>query len=283
MAVDTTCYRHPDRRAGVSCQRCGRPICPSCMSDASVGFHCPECARGGGQKVYTARTLPGTGSPVVTLGLIAINVAVFVVGLGMGDGSRGGDDQLTLDGGLYGPAVDVSGEWYRIVTAGFLHANLLHLGFNMYLLYLLGTQLEPALGRVRFGLVYVFSLVVGSLGVLLVDPRALTVGASGAVFGLMGLGVVLQRSRGINPFDTGLGGLILINLVLTFVIPGISVGGHVGGLVGGLIGGWVLVELPRRAPALPAAVPPLLVLGLGLLLFGGCLWAAGQWMDPVLG
>ncbi len=282
MAVDTTCYRHPDRRAGVSCQRCGRPICPSCMSDASVGFHCPECARGGRQKVYTARTMPGTGSPVVTFGLIAANVIVFVVGIGMGPGAGGGDDQLTVDGGLFGPFV-ADGEWYRVFTAGFLHANLVHLGLNMYLLYLLGMQLEPALGRVRFFLVYMFSLLAGSFGVLLVDPRSLTVGASGAVFGLMGLGVVLQRNRGINPFASGLGALILINLVFTFVVPGISVGGHVGGLIGGLLAAWILVELPARMRDLPSVVPPLMIVGLGFLVFAGCLWAAGQWMDPILG
>jgi membrane associated rhomboid family serine protease len=230
MAVDTTCYRHPDRRAGVSCQRCGRPICPSCMSDASVGFHCPECARGGRQKVYTARTLPGVASrPLVTYALVAANVAVFVYGIGQGGRGISGTDQMTFDGGLFGPAV-AAGDWYRVLTAGF--------------------------------------------GVLLASPAELTVGASGAVFGLMGLAAVVQWSRGVNVFRGGLGGLIIINLVLTFAIPGISIGGHIGGLLGGLVAGWLLVDLPRRVPALPSAVPTLLVVALGLAAFGGALAVA---------
>jgi membrane associated rhomboid family serine protease len=274
MAVDTTCYRHPDRRAGVSCQRCGRPICPSCMSDASVGFHCPECARGGRQKVYTARTLPGVASrPLVTYALVAANVAVFVYGIGQGGRGISGTDQMTIDGGLFGPAV-AAGDWYRVVTAGFLHASILHLALNMYLLYLLGALLEPFLGRVAFAAAYFAALLTGSFGVLLTSPTELTVGASGAVFGLMGLAAVVQWSRGVNVFRGGLGGLIIINLVLTFAIPGISIGGHIGGLLGGLVAGWLLVDLPRRVPALPSAVPTLLVVALGLAAFGGALAVA---------
>jgi membrane associated rhomboid family serine protease len=282
MRADATCYRHPDRRAAVACQRCGRPICTSCMTQASIGFHCPDDAKAGRQRVYTAQTLPGlVTKPVVTLGLIAVNVAVFVVGLGMGeDVTGGGRDSLTTDGGLFGPLVD-QGEWYRLLTSGFLHASILHIGFNMYLLYLLGQQLEPVLGRVRFGLVYLFALLSGALGVLLVSPRDLTVGASGAVFGLMGVAVVLQRSRGISPFDSGLGGLILINLVITFLVPNISIGGHIGGLVGGLVAGWLLIELPPRVPGLPAWAPSVVVAGLGFLVVGASFWAAAQWMDPV--
>jgi membrane associated rhomboid family serine protease len=250
------------------------------MSDASVGFHCPECATGGRQRVYTARSLPGSGPPYVTYALVAINVAVFVVGLGRARNGLSGTDQMTQDGGLVGPAVN-DGEWYRLVTSGFLHANLLHLGLNMYLLYLLGQVLEPALGRVRFGLVYVFSLLAGAFGVMVVDPLSLTVGASGAVFGLMGALVIVQRARGRSPFDGGLGTLIVINLVFTFLIPGISVGGHVGGLIGGLLSSYLLVDLPRQVRDLPRFVPGLLVVGLGGLLVAGSLWAAS--LEPVFG
>lgn len=275
MRADAVCYRHPDRRAAVACQRCDRPICASCMTEASVGFHCPECAKGGRQKVYTAQTLDRlAGRPVVTLSLIGINVAVFVAGMAIGS------DQLTLDGGLFGPAVD-QGEWYRLVTAGFLHSGLLHLGFNMYLLYLLGQQLEPLLGRFRFAVAYFFSLLVGSLGVLLLDPQALTVGASGAVFGLMGVAVVVQHSRGINPFETGLGGLIVLNLVITFVVPNISVGGHVGGLIGGLVAAGLLIVLPSRSRALPPGVATLGVMALGLAVVAASLWAASLWSNPL--
>ncbi|MET0488816.1 MAG: rhomboid family intramembrane serine protease, partial [Acidimicrobiales bacterium] len=231
MRADATCYRHPDRRASVSCQRCNRPICTECMIEAPVGFHCPEDAKAGQQKVITSHNLfRSAGRPIVTLTLMAVNLAVYVIGFGI----EGGSERLRIDGGLLalgqkasGELIGVdAGEWYRIVTAGFLHASLLHLGFNMYLLYLLGQQLEPAMGRIRFGVTYFFSLLCGSLAVLLIDPLALTVGASGAVFGLMGALAVLHYTRGVRLFDTGLGGLILINLLFTFAIPNISVGGH---------------------------------------------------------
>ena len=174
------CYRHPDRRAGVSCQRCDRPICPQCMHQASVGFHCPECTKTGKQKVYTRANLGVLNRPLLTQVIIGINAAVFVAGLvSESNDALAGRGGFALDGGLFGPAV-AAGEWYRIVTAGFLHAGLLHVGLNMFLLFQLGSILEPALGRLRFGLAYVVSLLTGSLGVLLLDPNTLTVGASGA-------------------------------------------------------------------------------------------------------
>jgi membrane associated rhomboid family serine protease len=283
MRADATCYRHPDRRAAVACQRCDRPICTECMTEASVGFHCPEDAKGGKQKVYTSATLFRTaGRPLVTLSLVAVNVAVYVLGLGLGqDPDVPSLDRLTADYALFGPLVD-DGEWYRLLTSGFLHANLVHLGFNMYLLYLLGQQLEPVLGRLRFGLVYFFSLLSGSLLVMILDPTAVTVGASGAVFGLMGAAVIVQRSRNVNPFDTGLGGLIVLNLVFTFAFSSnISVGGHVGGLAGGLIAGWLLIMLPDRSRALPTYLPVAAVVALAAAVVGASLWAASNWMDPL--
>jgi len=291
MRADATCYRHPDRRASVACQRCDRPICTDCMIQASVGFHCPEDAKGGSQQVYTSRTLFGAGGrPIVTMTLIAVNLAVFVVGLTMGENAvSGGSDQLTIDGGLLGGGflstgeligVD-AGEWYRIVTGGFLHSGILHVGFNMYLLYLMGRILEPALGRVPFAVAYFFSLLAGAFGVLLLDPNQLTVGASGAVFGLMGVLVVFQRSRGQSIMDSGLGGLLILNLVLTFAVSNISIGGHLGGLIGGLIAGWILIELPRQSRALPSFLPTAAVVALGAATWFGCLWAASQWMDPL--
>ncbi len=246
----TSCYRHPDRKAGVRCQRCERPICPSCMATASVGFHCPECARGGRQKVLTGAQTFGRaamGTPAVTYTLIAANVAVFLAGLAeRRQDALAGRSGFITDGGLYGPLV-ADGEWWRIVSSGFLHAGLLHLAFNMFALYQLGLALEPTLGRLRFAILYGGSLLAGSLGVLVVDPNALTVGASGAVFGLMGGLVAAMRERGINPFQTNVGGILLINLLFTFTIPGISIGGHVGGLVGGYLLGSVLGTAGRRA------------------------------------
>ncbi|MGQ0432046.1 MAG: rhomboid family intramembrane serine protease [Microthrixaceae bacterium] len=265
-----TCYRHPDRRAGVICQRCDRPICPDCMSQASVGFHCPECTKSSGQKIIRGAQL--RTRPVVTQALIALNVAVFVAGMGSGVRTP---QSVTVDGGLIGlgrletgKLVGVgAGEWWRMISSGFLHANLIHIGFNMLVLYQLGQVLEPVLGRLRFGLVYGVAMLTGSFGVLLLSPDSLTVGASGAVYGLMGAAVAVFRSRGINPFDTGLGGAIMLNLAFTFAIPGISIGGHVGGLIGGFLAGWILVDLgPRylRDPNLALAATA----GLGLMAFG---------------
>ncbi|MEX2293592.1 MAG: rhomboid family intramembrane serine protease [Acidimicrobiales bacterium] len=188
---------------------------------------------------------------MVTQALIALNVAVFVAGIGSGLETR---SAMTIDGGLIGlgqlsngDVIGVgAGEWWRLITSGFLHANLIHIGFNMWVLYQLGRLLEPALGRFRFGLVYLVAMLCGGFGVLLVSPSGLTVGASGAVFGLMGAAVAVFRSRGINAFDTGLGGVIVLNLVFTFAIPGISIGGHVGGLIGGFIAGWMLTDVGPR-------------------------------------
>jgi membrane associated rhomboid family serine protease len=265
-----TCYRHPDRRAGVICQRCDRPICPDCMHQASVGFHCPECTKTSGQKVLRAGQL--RTKPVVTNALIALNLAVFVAGMGSGLRTR---QSVTIDGGLIGlgrlgngELIGVAeGEWWRMISSGFLHANAIHIGFNMWVLYQLGQLLEPALGRLRFGLVYAVAMVCGAFGVLLLDPNSLTVGASGAVFGLMGAAVAAFRARGINLFDTGLGGAIVLNLVFTFAIPGISIGGHVGGLIGGFVAGTLLLDVgPRylKDPNLTVAA----VVALGLVAVG---------------
>lgn len=264
------------------------------MRTASVGFQCPECSRAATSRTYTARELRARAAPVVTQALVAANVVIFVLTLvGGGNLSRAGGDPI-VDYGLVGLAlgreglvgVD-AGEWYRLVTGGFLHSGLLHLGFNMYLLWLLGSQLEPALGRIRFGVLYATSLLAGSFGVLLVDPTALTVGASGAVFGLMGAMVVAQRAVGIDPWRSGIGSLVVLNVIITFAIPNISIGGHIGGLVGGLAAGWLLIELPRLLSTgdgrTREAIGAAATAALGVASVGGALWAAGTWANPVFG
>lgn len=237
------------------------------MHQASVGFHCPECARVGKQKVVRAGQLSST--PVVTNALIAANLAIFVVGIGSGLQTK---SSVVFDGGLAGPLV-ASGEWYRLITSGFLHANAIHIGFNCFVLYQLGQLMEPVLGRARFALVYLVAMLSGSLGVLLLDPNAITVGASGAVFGLMGAAVAAMRSRGINPFQTGLGATIMLNLVITFSIPGISIGGHVGGLIGGFVAGWILTDIgPARTR--DRRLPVAAVVAFGVLVAGAALAVA---------
>jgi membrane associated rhomboid family serine protease len=186
---------------------------------------------------------------LVTYALMAINVLVFVW-VAMGDpatiGRGGGLSERQFDLALAEPFLSLRDEWYRLISSGFLHFGIIHLGFNMILLFQLGQLLEPAVGRVRFGLVYFAGLLGGSAGALLLDPRVPVGGASGAVFGLMGAAFVGLRQRGINPFSTGIGTLLLLNLLLTFGIDGISIGGHLGGLVGGSIAGWAVLNPPHR-------------------------------------
>jgi membrane associated rhomboid family serine protease len=253
-----TCYRHPSRETGVSCSNCGRPICPDCMTTTPVGMRCPECAR---EKTVVKHIRDTVRRPEVTLTLIAINVVAF---LAEGNISITGQptnkvyEEGALIGSFPGSELGVAhGQWWRIVTGGFLHENLLHIGFNMYVLYILGQMLEPVLGRLRFGLIYAVSLLAGSLGALIVSPHSPTVGASGAVFGIMGAAAVEMRARQIPLMQSGVGGLILINLVISFTLPGISWGGHVGGLIAGALTAQLIQTGARRrmqALALAACV-----------------------------
>src|SRR4051794_35486274 len=242
-----TCYRHPNRVTGVSCSSCGRPICPDCMTPTPVGMRCPECARQR-TKVHNMRTM--TSDPRVTVGIIIVCVVAMLASGSLGFGNNGGG-RFVNDFALNGPAIADDGEYWRLVTGGFLHAGLLHIGFNMYLLWILGQMLEPALGSARFAALYFTSLLAGSFGALLLAPDSVTVGASGAVFGLMGAAFIEQRRQGIDPFQTGIGGLIVINLGLSFVLSGISIGGHIGGLIGGALAGLAFDFADRnRLPAL---------------------------------
>lgn len=254
------------------------------MHPASVGFHCPACVKSSSQRVYTARTLRAASTPVITTALVAMNVAAFVVSTLDRDGSplRSPGFRFQADWALIAEAVDrgpsgalelvgvAHGESYRLVTSGFLHGSLMHLAFNMFALWVLGSQLEPALGRLRFALVYAVSLLVGSLGVIVLDPESLTLGASGAVFGLFGYAVVGQVARGINPMQTGLGGIVVLNLLFTFAVPGISIGGHLGGLAGGALVGAV-ADLGAPRLRIPEPVVNGLLVALGAAAFLGAL------------
>jgi membrane associated rhomboid family serine protease len=244
------CAFHSDRRAGVVCQRCDKPICPACMHQASVGFHCPDCTRQGKQKVVRGNAAFGRTPSAfpITIGLIVVNVLVYLVQVAGGDLVEQGfnlGNRVVWDYGLAAFPISENGEWYRIITSAFLHANILHLALNMYGLYLLGSILERSMGRLRFGVVYAAALLAGSTGALIMDPNALTVGASGAIYGLMGALVVVFRNRGISIMQSGLGLTLFINFVFTLSISNISVGGHIGGFVGGGLAALVVVEGPR--------------------------------------
>lgn len=262
------CYRHPDREAGIVCQRCDRPICPACMHQASVGFHCPECAKKGSQQVYH-----GIASlrqrPIVTQVLIGLNVAVFLIGLVISgqaaDYLAGSVTPFHVDlasfaklwesggGSLFiGPVPSTTplgvgnGQWYRIVSSGFLHFGIIHIGVNMWALWILGQAVEQYGGRLRMGIIYAVSLVAGSFGALLLEPQAVSGGASGAIFGLMGALFLALRANGIPWRNSPLLSILILNLVITFAIPEISKGAHIGGLIGGGIAGWLLFDVARR-------------------------------------
>jgi membrane associated rhomboid family serine protease len=239
------CYRHPDRETGLSCSVCERPICTECMTMAPVGIRCPEHSGKpqGVQKMTRGVrrvSFEGTGA-LVTKALIAVNVLVFLVNLAQGAslGRNGGD--LFIRGLLFGPVV-ADGEWWRLLTAAFLHGSLLHIGFNMLMLWWIGAPVEEALGRGRFLALYLVSALAGSAGALMFAPQAFTVGASGAIFGILGAALVFERQRNYVLGGSALS-IILLNLVLTFAVPNISIGGHVGGLVGGALCGLALSRL----------------------------------------
>jgi membrane associated rhomboid family serine protease len=282
-----TCYRHPSRETGVSCSNCGRPICPDCMTSSPVGMRCPECSR---QRTRVVRMRELSSRPRLTYALIAINIAVFIAeGKGVFTISGEGSGKLINKGGLLGSSEVpqlagqgvAHGQLWRIVSSGFLHENLLHIGFNMWVLYYLGTMLEPALGAFRVGLLYFVSLLCGSLGAMLVSPHALTVGASGAIFGLMGAAAVEVRARQIPLMQSGVGGLIVINLIISFTIPGISWGGHIGGLVGGVLAALMLrAGDVRKLPAL--AIAACVLLGAGAFA-GSDASAHSSEVEPVAG
>jgi membrane associated rhomboid family serine protease len=241
------CYRHPNRETFVSCSECGRPICAECMTPAPVGQRCPEHS---GKPQGTRRlsagvrrgAFEGTGA-LVTKTLLAVNVLIYVITAAQGSGLNAPGGKLFRDWELYGPAV-ANGDWWRLITSAFLHANLLHIAFNMYFLWFVGSAVEQALGRGRFILIYFVSALAGSAGALVLTPTEFTVGASGALFGLLGAALVLERQRNFVLGGSALA-LIVINLILSFTLSNISVGGHIGGLIGGILCTLVLSKFGR--------------------------------------
>jgi len=248
-----TCYRHPDRETGVSCSSCGRPICTDCMIPTPVGMRCPECAKQK-TKVKTAAQIYNP-VPQVTYVIIGLNVAVFVAQflLGAGGGSQARSGPVYEQGVLFGPYISELNEYWRLLTSGFLHSDPIHLLLNMVGVWFLGQLLEPALGAVKYVAMYVASLFAGAAGALLLDPGAATVGASGAVFGLLGAAFFLSGARGNEQMRRTIGIILVLNLLLSFR-PGISLGGHLGGLVGGLVAAWLITQAEqRRMPVLAIA------------------------------
>ncbi|OQR60650.1 rhomboid family intramembrane serine protease [Streptomyces maremycinicus] len=253
------CYRHPDRETGIRCTRCERPICPECMVSASVGFQCPTCVREGSGTGHAPsasqpRTLAGgvvSADPhLVTKILIGLNLAAFLVQQAVGDSFTDRFDLIGRAimpyGGVHGVA---EGQWYRLLTAMFLHGGYVHILFNALSIWWIGGPLEAALGRARYLALYLVSGLAGSaLTYLIAEPNQPSLGASGAVYGLLGALIVLVRRQryDMRPIIA----LMVINLVITFGWSGIAWQAHVGGLIAGVVIGIGMVHAPRRRRAL---------------------------------
>ncbi len=214
------------------------------MTPTPVGMRCPECAR---QKTRVQQGPSGAGGYEfpATYVLIALNVAMYLAVIATGGGGLSNDASSVVgDLGIFGPSV-ADGEWYRLLTGGFLHASIFHLGFNMFALWVIGRILEPGIGTARFVALYFASLFAGSFGAVLLSPDELTIGASGAVFGIFAALFLIARGRGLNEIASQLGLLLAFNLIFTFAVPRISIGGHLGGLAGGAICALVLIAGER--------------------------------------
>ncbi|AYY11376.1 rhomboid family intramembrane serine protease [Actinobacteria bacterium YIM 96077] len=260
-----TCYRHADRETYVRCSRCERHICPDCMTTAPVGFQCPECIQQGNKSVRQARTVLGgkvrEHGDLITKTLIGINVAIWLLVLVVQTGPV--SDQMRM---VYGASWDeiparfalvlgyspdpvsigvVDGELYRLLTAAFIHQQVWHIGMNMLALFILGKALEPVLGRWRFITLYLLSALGGSAASLLAaGPYTMSLGASGAVFGLLGALFVVMRQFGRDVSAVVV--ILALNVVIGFTVPGIDWRAHLGGLVVGALLALVFARAPRR-------------------------------------
>lgn len=268
-ATAPVCYRHPGRETYVRCARCDRPICPDCMHPASVGFQCPSCVRAGSRSMRTARTVFGGGAErgergLVTKVLLGLNVGLWVltvlITVGTGDIPIGEVGRYLAFGGLADVTTDFAalpgvrlpdgsvagiagGEYYRLVTAGFLHYGLLHLALNSYALWILGRECERLLGPLRFIVLYMLAGLGGNVAVYLFSGlNSPVLGASGSIFGLFG--ALFFFFRKLRSDVRGLVGLIVANLLLSVFIAGISLSAHVGGLLTGALFGLVLAYAP---------------------------------------
>lgn len=240
-----TCYRHNGRETGVGCTRCERPICPDCMVEASVGFQCPECVAEGNRRVRSARTTFGgkvVQKPYVTWSILVMMAVGYVVQLGTSEPiGQAVASPLVSMFSMWGVGV-AQGEWYRLITAAFLHGGVLHLLFNGYAMFLLGQQLERWLGHGRFLALWVMGALAGSVLSLLVVPTQPSVGASGAIFALFGAVFVIGQRLKLDMRMILI--LLVLNLGITFLVPNISWTAHIGGLVAGLVIGAVFAYLP---------------------------------------
>lgn len=281
VAATPVCYRHPDRETWIRCQRCERPICPDCMNSAAVGFQCPSCVKEGARSVRQAKLPYGgarVGNPtLITSILLGANLMVWLAIAADGGSTSTLVSKLALipdfsvrlvdqDSGQLVEGV-AQGAWWQVLTSAFTHVQFFHIALNMLALYMFGPPLEQVFGRLRFVMLYLISGISGSAAVMLFsDAHGMTVGASGAIFGLLGaMGVVAYKSGGDF---RGVLSLLAINLLITFTVPLISWQGHLGGLVGGTLVALAVVYAPRRNRAVFqfAAAGAVLAIALALIV-----------------
>lgn len=267
------CYVHPDRETYITCARCGRPICPDCMVAAPVGFQCPQCVKQAEESSRTPLT-PMGGSLIkratVTQVLIGINVAVFLLGLLFGD-------TLIVDYGMQPATIALQGEWWRLMTAAFLHAGLLHIAFNMYVLWILGPTLESLFGHARFLVLYLVSALGGSVASYAFSPpNIIGVGASGAVFGLMAALLVVGKKHQRDVTQVLV--LLAINIVIGFLAPGIDWRAHLGGAATGALVAAAMAYAPTQSRVLWQTLGVLAILGLLVLVL---MWRTLQFQSLV--
>lgn len=267
-----TCYRHPDRETHIRCVRCERSICPDCMVSASVGFQCPECVREGNKDRRQWRTTFGgraNDDPgLVSKAIIAASVVMYV-------GQMLAGPALERSLWLVGVGFDVTGvqgvaagEWYRLLTAAFLHGGLLHLALNMYALYLFGPRLEAVFGRLRFIALYLLAALSGSAAsYAFSEPARPSVGASGAIFGIFAAYIVVSRRLGQNASQLYV--LLALNVVFGFVVANIDWRAHFGGFVGGAVVATAFAYAPpaRRALLQAAGCVAVLLAALALVVW----------------
>lgn len=291
------CYRHKKKETYIRCVRCDRPICPDCMNEAPVGYQCPDCVSEGRKTMRQAKSTFGgsvSGAKgLVTKTLIGINAAVFILALTMigAEGLLGGISPLHALGGMFSegnhtggiifgtqyvlPTVP-NGGYYRMVTSMFLHFGIVHLAFNMVVLWILGRVLERDLGSTRFLALYLVAGLGGSVMTYLFSaPDVLSAGASGAIFGLFGAIVVINRK--LSRDNSGLYVLLGMNLFLTFMVPQISWTAHIGGLITGILCGLMLAFIPRERRAV---LPWVLMAALVVVFVFLTLWQTTNLATP---
>ena len=228
------CVNHPVVETHVSCSRCEDYICTDCMRSASIGYQCPNCAKDSTQVIRGInrnRFIPSQKNTPVTKSLSISLIVIYVAQMLSGN-------ILVINFALFGPSV-ANGEWWRLITAGFLHGSIIHLLFNAYILWILGSQLENIAGSFRFSVIYFFSLIGGSFASYLFSPfGTYSVGASGAVFGLMGAMLIVGKKHNLD--ISQITTLLVINVVIGFVVSGIDWRAHLGGLATGAFITWIL-------------------------------------------